>query len=298
MGPSRKSKKLTMNLVIALLLVGVFPAWGFGSRGLQIGDTLSSRKMIMIDGEEIQLPGGNELSVIVFWTTWSPRSAPALKMWQQFVADYSEQELEVISVNADHQDMTEEDIRKVSDYIAENEIGLPVIVDRNLELFNEIGVIVLPTAMFLDAKGKITYWLGSLPSSAKLDLKDKLDIAYGFKVEPEEKDEVEAKPVYKPANRANLYYNLARQLQKKGFAEKARARFIVALKKDPEYQDPLIALEEDFFKDGRTPQARIQLKELLIKGGLEELAVKYDSDIELPEEIKPEAEVEMPGDEK
>ncbi len=287
-----------MSLIIALLLVGVFPAWGFGSRGLQIGDTLSSRKLITIDGEEVRLPSGNELTVIVFWGTWSPRSAPALKMWQQFADDYSKQELTVISVNADHQDMTENDIRKVSDYIAENKIGLPVIVDRNLELFNEIGIIVLPTAMFLDAGGKITYWLGSLPTSAKLTLKDKLDIAYGLQVEPEEKDAAEAKPVYKPANRANLYYNLARQLQKKGFAQKARARFIVALKKDPQYPDPLVALEEDFFRDGRTPQARIQLKELLVKGGLEELAVKYDLDIEPSEEIKPEVEVETSVDKK
>ncbi|MFV2082693.1 MAG: redoxin domain-containing protein [bacterium] len=287
-----------MNLVIALLLVGVFPAWGFGSRGLQIGDILSSRKLITMEGEEILLPTGRELTVIVFWSTWSPRSAPALKMWEQFAVDYSWQELTVISVNADHQDMTEDDIRKVTDYIAENGINLPVIIDRNLELFNEIGIIALPTAMFLDAEGKITYWLGSLPTSAKLTLKDKLDIAYGLKVEPAEKEEAEAKPVYRPANRANLYYNLARQLQKKGFAQKARARFIIALKKDPHYPDPLTALEEDFFREGRTPEAEVQLKELLVKGGLEELAVKYDLDIESSEEIKPEVEVETTSDEK
>jgi len=285
---SGKNHTLLMALAAALLWVGVFPVWGLGSRGLQVGDALTARTMTAIDGQGLELPPGSSLNVIVFWATWSPRSAPALKLWQDLARDYKDQDIKVVVVNADHQVAGPAEKNAINAFLEENSIELPVVIDHGLKLFNEIGIIVLPTAVFIDSEGKITDWMGSFPTSAALDYREKLDRVFGLSKEPaEEEAQVEALPVYKPANRAGLYYNLAKQLAKKGFRMKARARFIVALQKDPNYSAPVTALEEDFFVDGRTPEAIEGLKYLLVKGGLDDIAARYDAAAEPREEKAP-----------
>lgn len=279
---SGKTHTLLLALAAALFWVGVFPAWGLGSRGLQVGDVLTVRTVVSVDGQALELPSGSRLNVIVFWATWSPRSAPALKLWQQMAVDYSAQDMKVVAVNADHQDLGQAEMDAITGFVHENGIKLPIVLDRGLKLFNEIGVIVVPTAVLINSEGKITDWMGSLPTSAALDYREKLDRVFGLSREPAEKEEVrvEVKQVYKPENRAGLYYNLAKQLQKKGFRMKARARFITALQKDPNYPAPVAALEKDFFKDGETPEAVEGLRQLLLKGGLEDLAAGYISEEE------------------
>lgn len=251
---------------------GVLAGQAEGDRGIKVGDKIAQREIMTQTGEKMTIPAPEGLTVLVFWATWSPRSQPALSLWEQYQKDYREHDVRVVAVNADHQDMKATDIGKVDEYIKDNNIGLPVHIDRDLEFFNEIGVIVLPTALFFHGDGELVYKMASFPTSAALDLKEDLEKELGIAVEAKEGEAAAAvEPAYVPKNNALLYYNLGRRLHEKGMIDKALRRYILALKKDPDYSDPLRAMEGIQFADGRTPEKEVELKDLLEKNGLEML---------------------------
>lgn len=262
-------KKLTLLMAAVIVSTLAVPAIGQPERGIDVGQGIEPRELKTIEREKVHLPAPEGLTAVIFWATWSPRSVKALELWQQFGDHYSENGLRVITVNSDHQDMGTEDEVKIRDYIVENGITLPVVVDAQLELFNEIGVIVLPTTLFFKPNGTLDYKYASFPSSAEMDLKEDLEIKLGI---AEEIDEEEAanrgKLVYQPKNNALLFYNMGRRIHQKGFPEKAKAKYIEALQKDPEYIDPLLALEKMFLESGMKAETRERLESLLSASGL------------------------------
>ena len=153
---------------------------------------------------------------------------------------------------------------------------MPVHIDEGLELFNAYSVKAIPTAFFLDQNGEVLYRYASFPTSAPLDLEEELEIKLGLRQrQTEEEVASRGKLEYQPKNNALLYYNMAVQLKKKGFPSKARKRLLVALERDPEYLDPLIALEEDFFEEGRTSDSEKALGMFFLENGFTELSKRY-----------------------
>jgi tetratricopeptide (TPR) repeat protein len=242
---------------------------------MEVGSVFEPRKLKTLGMEKIRVPAEEGITVVLFWATWSPRSRTALSMWEEYRDKYGEHPLTVITINSDNQRMESEDINRVKSYIKENSIGLPVTIDKDLELFNEIGIIVNPTTLFFDSDGKLTYKLPSFPSSARLDLKEELEIQLGL-AERQTEEEVahRGKLEYQPKNNALLYYNLGLNLHKKGFTEKARARYITALQRDPDYTEPLRTLEGMFFDANQTQEAKSKLTKILRENNLEPLIEK------------------------
>lgn len=244
-------------------------------RGMVLGDSLEPRTLETVTREEVRIPAEEGLTVVLFWATWSPRSRSALQLWQKYEKEYRDHPLTVITVNADNQRMESGDIQRVDQFIRDNEIGLPVVIDFKLAMFNEIGVVVNPTSLFFKEDGELVYKLPSFPTSAPVDLKMELDLRFGLKKqETEEEKAARGKLDYQPKNNALLYYNMAINLWKKGFPDKARDRLVISLQRDPDYADPLRALEGLFFSGGRTTGAEAELKMLLVEKDLEPLVEK------------------------
>jgi tetratricopeptide (TPR) repeat protein len=279
-------KTAILAAVIIIVTLAV-PAVGQPERGIQVGQRIEPRQLRTIDREKIMLPAEEGLTVVLFWSTWSPRSKPALELWKKYGDLYKEHNFSVLTVNAENQHMEADDIQKVGDYMALNDVTLPVIVDSGLELFNEIGIIVLPTVLFFEPDGSLEYKYAGLPTSAELDLKGDLEAKLGIARKPSAEEEVtRGKLDYQPKNNALLFYNMGKRIHEKGFPEKAKEKYIEALQKDPEYTDPLRSLEGLFFDKGRTPEARERLESLLTASGLEEIIgnISMEDDIQAGEE--------------
>jgi len=262
-----KTAILAVVILVATLAV---PAVGQPERGIEVGQKIEPRQFRTIEREKITLPVEEGLTVLLFWSTWSPRSEPALGLWKKFGDEYRDNGVKVFTINADHQDMQPEDVQLVRDYIAQREIELPVVVDSQLELFNEIGVIVLPTTLIFKPDGTLDYKYAGFPTSAELDLKQDLEAKLGIAEEPTAEEETtRGKLAYQPKNNALLFFGMGKRYHEKGYPEKAKAKYIEALQKDSEYPDPLRSLERLFFDQGRTPEAEDRIKNLLTASGLE-----------------------------
>ncbi|UCG39459.1 MAG: redoxin domain-containing protein [bacterium] len=263
---------LTAAAVILLSSVSAGALHGASDREIVEGDVIPAASLAAVDGSTVTIPTGDGLTVVLFWATWSPRSEPALELWQKFRDDYSGQPLSILTVNAEHDEITADDEAAIKAYITDKKVELPVVIDRGLELFNAYGVVAVPTAFFLDGEGKLLFRYPSLPTSASLDLKEELDVRLGLRERQTEEEKAHrGKLDYQPRNNALLYYNLGVQLQKRGQQDKAVQRYVMALQKDPDYPDPLRTLEGIYMRDGATPEAQQRLKDFLTENSLEAL---------------------------
>lgn len=291
--------RVTLIVVVILFATLAAPVVGQPERGIVVGQGIEPRQARTIEREKVRLPAEEGLTVLLFWSTWSPRSSSAIEIWQDYAVQYRDHNMTVYSINADNQRMEPADIQKVKDYIARNEVTLPVIIDEGLELFNEIGVIVLPTTLIFKPDGTLDYKYAGLPTSAKLDLKDDLEIKLGLaQPRSDEEEAARGKLAYQPRNNALLFFRMGKRYEEKGHPQKAKAKYIEALQKDADYADPLRSLEGIFFADGRTPEAVERLKNLLTASGLEGVVEKIQDEPVGEENAEAPAQAAAPQGEK
>jgi tetratricopeptide (TPR) repeat protein len=265
---NRFIKLLTVPLIVATFIT-VAAADGETARGLEVGDVLETRSLATLSAGDISIPADTGVTAVVFWANWSPRSAPALRMWQEFANKYADRNVSIVTVNSEKQVYEDEDRYQVEAFLSDNMVTLPTHLDEQLKLFNEVGVIVIPTTIFLGTDGSITYKYAGFPTSAREDIQADLEDRLGIVSVKVKEDPNRGKLAYQPKNNALLYYNLGRRLEDKGFLGKARPKYIEALQKDPDYADPLRALEGIYFADGRTALAEEALRVYLTENGLE-----------------------------
>jgi hypothetical protein len=267
--------------VIVSLAAPSAPARG-ELRVLREGERLAPVTLSGPEGQQVTVPpvpppaapGENGVGVVVFWASWSPRSAPLLALWQKLSSDYSSHPFRVVTVAADHQEMDAERRAAVGAFLAGNKITLPVGFDEDLALYNRIGVVALPTTLFFRADGSLSHEEPGFPSSADVDLPAALEKELGI-ARAEAVGEHRGRLAYQPKNNALLYHQMGINLAKMKMAGKARGKFVEALQRDPDYPDPLQSLEDDLFRDGRTPQALQDMRDLLNAGKLPALAERY-----------------------
>jgi len=291
-------RRTTILLIAAAVATLASPAVGQPERGIEVGQKIVPRQVKTLERQEVTLPAEAGMTVLLFWSTWSPRSSSAIEIWQRYARQYRDSGVTVLSVNADNQHMVEADIKRIRDYIAEHKVTLPVIVDSGLEMFNEIGVIVLPTTLIFTPDGTLDYKYPGLPSSAELDMKKDLEAKLGIAAEPGTGKKAPGRDLaYQPKNNAILFYNMGKMYQEKGLPEKAKAKYIESMQRDREYKDPLRALELIFFADGKTRQAVERLKSLLTASGLEEIISEISEGENNPgQDAKTSEQVSIPAD--
>jgi thiol-disulfide isomerase/thioredoxin len=259
---------MVLSMVITLLPGTAYAA--VSDRDVEVGHVVSRQVLQLKGGDEFELPSEEGLTVVLFWSTWSPRSVPALELWGRFSTTYGDKPLGIVTVNAEKDELTSSDRTAIDQYLVENSVTLPVHIDEGLELFNTYSVKAIPTVFFLDNKGEVLYRYASFPTSAPLDLEEELEVRLGLRQrQTEEEAASRGKLDYQPKNNALLYYNMGVQLFKKGFHDKAMKRFVIALQKDPDYKDPLRTLEGVYFSSGATSEGQDRLEKFLVENGLE-----------------------------
>ena len=162
----------TTVLVLALLLV---PTLARPLEGIEIGRAAPSFELSDHSGErftEGDLKGGT--GVLLFWSTWSPRSAEILEDFRGYHGKYAAEGLRVFAINCDHEGLTPPQRELISSYADEMDLPFPVLVDEFLEAYSAYGVMALPSAVVLDGDGRIAYALGGYPPTYRKELKESI----------------------------------------------------------------------------------------------------------------------------
>ncbi|MBF8259666.1 MAG: Thioredoxin protein [Actinobacteria bacterium] len=244
-------KSVLVGLLLCLWAFS-FPlsASSFALRGMDKGSRLPDMEFVGItaQGGKLSSFAGRKGLVLIYWATWSSRSRDILVFSEKELRRYENQGMKLLAVNADHQEMMSEDIAAVRAAVSEMGLTFPVVLDAGLKGYNEIGVISVPTTIFLDNTLKIVDAYPGFPSVARNDIPDRIDAFLGIvKEKPAEKAQYLLE--HTPKNHALQFYNLGKRLflsarspsgELKGVPDSAIDRLDEAIRRDPDYFRPYL----------------------------------------------------------
>lgn len=237
-------------LLILLYSSQATAAFKYVHEGMEISDFSGND---LLTGEKISFREYTKscLPIIIFWSTWSPRSITQLEDMKQFVEKYKSDSIKVIAINVDSPNLNSASKNKIVELVKTMALPFPVIIDEKLEIFYSFGVIAVPSTAICDPLGQLRYGPSGYGYATRDLIIDSIEVFLGLKsseILPEEKG-------YKPAKKSARYYNLALNLNKTGMFEQAFLNLNLASEADPKFPSPIILKSEILTKLERFDEA-------------------------------------------
>jgi peroxiredoxin len=248
-------KFLKRFLCAAVCLTAIVAPW-WNASALALRTLEQGAKVPDIDLMGISVEGGKLSSfvgprglVVIYWATWSSRSPAILQFAEKELRRYEKLGLNVIAVNADHQEMKAEDFAAVREKVKELGLTIPVLHDKGLVGYNAIGIISTPTTLVLDNTLAAKDAYPGFPSVAQDDIPERIDAFLGV-VREKRAENAQYFLDHKPKNYALQYYNLGKRIflgalspsgeLRGGVPQSAIDRLDEAIKRDPDFFRPYL----------------------------------------------------------
>jgi DsbE subfamily thiol:disulfide oxidoreductase len=114
-----------------------------------IGDTAPKFTLTDLDGKRVSLKDYRGKKVILnFWATWCPPCVKEMPLLQEVYSE-GKDNIEVIGINYN------EDLERIRKFAAGHEIKFTILIDTDLKVSMDYGVIGLPVTFFIDKDGRI-----------------------------------------------------------------------------------------------------------------------------------------------
>jgi Tfp pilus assembly protein PilF len=251
---------LSLVAAIQLLSHGLTPSVSAAFKNVGSGERPPDFTLVDEDGKEwsSEEAYAGEVSVLVFWAAWSPRSREILADLQKLGREVEPKHFRVIAVNAEHVEITAADRKAAGKIVDETGVEALLLFDQGLVAYDSFGAMALPSSLVLDTKGRVVFDLAGYPTTMRSDLADAVKKALGIPTSVELRPPEE----YKPKNNALMYYNFGRRLMEKGQEEKAEAQLLSAVERDPDFYKPRVLLGIYFKKTDRLEEAIEQFEKV------------------------------------
>ena len=222
----------------------------FAQRGMEKGAQVRDIELVGIntDGGKLSSFSGERGLIVIYWAIRSSRSPEILAFAEKELRRYEKHGVKLLAINADYEEIRNEDLALVRAKTSEMALSFPVMLDAGLEGYNDIGIVTVPATLILDKDLTIVDIYQGFPSAARDDIPERLDafleIARGKRA-----GKSRFLPDHTPKNLALQYYNLgktifssARSLSGglKNVPEIAIGHLDESIRHDPDYVRPYL----------------------------------------------------------
>lgn len=244
---------MALTGVMTAVLLAATPSIPAAFKNVEMGQPPPAFTMNDLEGAEKSSTDllADQVTVILFWATWSPRSLEVLEDLERLSDELGAGQFQVVAINAEHQQISKADEDAIRRKIKELGSSARVLLDDGLVAFNDYGTMALPSILVVDKAGKITFTMAGYPTTLRADLPQAVRVALGIVTE----EETEVVEEYVPKNHALMYYNMGKRLYEKGQEEKAEGQLLQALERDPDFIRPHLLLGIYYKKTGRNEEA-------------------------------------------
>jgi thiol-disulfide isomerase/thioredoxin len=152
--PVRSCRAGLGAMLAVVLLPGtapVPPAAAGEGRGPALVTALADGSLHTLDGSPLPVPGGGGVLVVNFWATWCKPCKSEMPLLDELNRRLGRSGGAVIAVSIDRKP------ERVSDYVAELGLELPVCVDGPEGLAERLDLEYLPYTFVLDGAGRILH---------------------------------------------------------------------------------------------------------------------------------------------
>jgi Flp pilus assembly protein TadD/peroxiredoxin len=231
---SRLGFGIVMMMIIIILSARVSAAFKYTSVGMQAHEFSGQD---LVSGEKVSLRDlyRDNLVIVVFWATWSPRSLVQLEEMKTLKSQYTDHPIEIIAVNVDAPELSSGGRIAVLETVKGLDLPFPAIIDDGLEIFYTYGVIAVPSTAIIDTSGALRYDPGGYGMLVRDIIEDSVKLFIGLSP-----DSVLTEPPegYEPQKKSARYYGLALNLKKTGMYERALSNLDLAQQADTLFAAP------------------------------------------------------------
>ncbi|NIO17037.1 MAG: redoxin domain-containing protein [Deltaproteobacteria bacterium] len=269
-----EKKIFTLFLAILIsLFMGVKSSRSFALRTLSRGDTIKNYEVPILEGntQTMEKLCGEKGLLLVFWTTWSERSLQLITYANQELAkEYGEKGINIVGINVESQSITSGEMKTITETVERLNVSIPLGIDRDLVMYDEIGVISTPTTVLVSKELKIEGAYPGFPTAAREELKSMLNAFLGIE-EKKPTEEVRYLMAKKPKNNALLFYNLGKNLYKRYVSMKdeltrvprnAVDKLDDSIERDPDFYSPYLLKAIIFHKAKEEEKKKETLKSI------------------------------------
>jgi tetratricopeptide (TPR) repeat protein len=172
------------------------------------------------------------LVIVVFWSTWSPRSLEELTDLKDVLIKYQDHPIKVVAVNVDSPKLTPASRAMIEKTVTD--LGLPfdVIIDEGLKIFYNYGVIAVPSTAVIDSTSVLRYGPSGYSLTTRDNIVDSIEMFLGLS-QPD--TVITFFKRYRPTRRGTRYYNMSVNLMQRGMYEPALSSLDSAQVADPNF---------------------------------------------------------------
>jgi peroxiredoxin len=248
-----QTMRTLISSLAVLSLIAIGPAHAF--KRTTVGEAVKDFAVETIDGRTLRLSEslGQKATLILFWAAWSPRSAEALNDYQKLYAAHGPDDLQVIAVNVEHQEWEPDERAKIADFTDKQQLAFPVALDEELAVFDDYGVVAVPSTVLADRDGAIVGLLEGYAYTTRHDFRDRILEQLGGLQRPPAEPEAVAQ--YRPKGKAARFYQMGELFLRKKMTGRAAKAFAKATEEDPEYAAAHLRWAEALEADGRDDEA-------------------------------------------
>ena len=121
--------------------------------GTEPGATMPEYSAMNLDGSKFELASRRDKVVLLnLWATWCGPCRYEIPELQRMHNEYGGRGFEVVGVSVD-----ESGIESIRQFVAENKMAYPVVLDPQGKLANVMETSVLPTSVLIGRDGKIVW---------------------------------------------------------------------------------------------------------------------------------------------
>jgi tetratricopeptide (TPR) repeat protein len=232
------------------------PSAAFAFRTLEINRKAPEIRLKDIDGREYVLSEAKgKKIVLLFWGTDTEmkekRSIALANLLERLYERFRSEGLECVSIISE------------AGYKS-NAIALkkkfawshPLLIDEKREVYGNYGVYIVPTVGILDEEKRLVQ---ALPYTHQMEEYVEGAVAVALGKKTKEEWEKERRPDEKtlPENRrkAQVHYNLGKNLLEKVSIERAREEFTKAFQLDPEYGEAYVGVAMTYLREKKAKEA-------------------------------------------
>lgn len=138
-------------------------------KNIVLGEALTDKTFLTADGASFSLDSlKGKITVVTYWASWCKYCKEQLQLFKNVETKMEDMGIQFLFV--DKLDNEKETMEQAEAYLEEHGLHIPTVYDKDLSIYEELGLCIVPTTFVLNERGNMVYcYAGVIESEEQLN---------------------------------------------------------------------------------------------------------------------------------